>query len=172
MKSISKSFIFSLFLGLLVTISASAQNRSFSDPNVDYTFELPDERWKLVSKPSATSPNVNYVFVTAKDGDLEVRKITASDDKPTPDIIRDEEDKLQFLPGYVAGKDENFSGFLKGAIFNFEFVRSGRNMAGRFYFLRSGDTVYILRFTAYKDNLRSLRNQTDSIARTFSVKKS
>jgi len=172
MKALRSSFIIGLALGLLSAIPAAAQNRTFSDPNVEYTFEVPDERWKMVGKPSATSPNVNYVFVTAKEGDLEVRKTTARADTPTADIIRAEEDKLQFMPGYVAGKDENFSGFLKGSVFNFEFVRSGRNMAGRFYFLRSGDTVYILRFTGYTNNLRSLRSQTDSIARTFQIKKS
>ena len=79
--------------------------------------------------------------------------------------------KTQFLPGYVAGKQESFSGKLKGIIFNFEFVRSGRSMAGRYYFLRANDaTVYILRFTGQKDSLRSLRGQTDSIARSFAVK--
>jgi hypothetical protein len=44
-------------------------------------------------------------------------------------------------------------------------------MSGRFYFLKAGDTnVYVLRFTAERDKLRSIRNQTDSIARTFKVK--
>ena len=60
------------------------------------------------------------------------------------------------------------AGRLRGTIFNFEFVRAGRPMSGRFYFLKSGDsTVFVLRFTGYRDNLRSIRNQTDSIARTF-----
>ena len=88
------------------------------------------------------------------------------------DIIQDEEQKkLQFLPGFVAGKQETFSGRIKGAVFNYEYVASGRNMSGRFYFLRANDTtLYMLRFTGQKDSLRSLRNQTDSIARTFAVK--
>jgi hypothetical protein len=88
------------------------------------------------------------------------------------DIIRDEEQKLQFLPGYVAGREENFAGNLRGNIFNCEFVRAGRNMGGRYYFLRAGDTtVYVLRFTGERDRLKSLRNQTDSIARTFQIKR-
>ncbi len=45
-------------------------------------------------------------------------------------------------------------------------------MIGRFYFLKAGDnTVYVLRFTGFRDKLRSIRNQTDSIARTFALKK-
>jgi hypothetical protein len=75
------------------------------------------------------------------------------------------------LQGYVPNKEENFSGALRGNVFNYEFVRSGRNMSGRFYFLRANDTtVYILRFTGERDRLRSIRNQTDAIARTFSIK--
>ena len=90
-----------------------------------------------------------------------------------PDIIRDEEQKLQLLPGYVAGPDENFVGRLRGSVFNFEFLRSGRPMSGRFYFLRANDTtVYVLRFTGFRDKLRGIRNQTDSIGRTFEVRKS
>jgi hypothetical protein len=44
-------------------------------------------------------------------------------------------------------------------------------MSGRFYFLKADDTtVYILRFTGLRDGLRTIRNQVDSIARTFKVK--
>lgn len=150
---------------------ALAQSGSFSDPNVEYTFDLPDDRWKMTAKPSTTSPNVEYVFIDRRDGHLEVRKNTVGQDDLITDIIRSEEQKLQFLPGYVTGKEENFNGKYRGSAFNFEFVRAGRNMAGRFYFLRANPTtVYVLRFTAERDKLKSIRNQTDSIARTFSLK--
>jgi len=149
-------------------VNANAQTTTFSDPLVEYTFEVPDDRWKVVGK----TPYVNLVFGTAKEGDLEIRKVSAPANKLLTDIIREDEEKLQFLPGYVAGKEENFSGALRGSIFNFEYVKAGRNMAGRFYYLRSGESVYVLRFTAYTTNLRSLRVQTDVIARTFQIKKS
>lgn len=155
------SFAVFMFAGV-----AAAQTRTFSDPNTEFTFEIPEERWKIVTK----SP-VNLVFGTAKEGDLEIRKITALAAKPIGDVMKSEEEKLQFQPGFVAGKDENFNGALRGAIYNYEFVRSGRGMAGRFYYLRFGDTIYVLRFTGYTSNLRSLRTQTDLIARTFQVKK-
>lgn len=158
---------FALIFGLIFTLSGFAQTRTFSDPEVEFTFEIPDDRWKIVGK----SPYVNLVFNTAREGELEIRKITAPASKPISEVIRDEEQKLQFMPGYVAGKEENFSGILRGAIFNFEFVRAGRNMSGRFYFLRADDTVYVLRFTGYSDSLRSLRVQTDIIARTCQLKK-
>lgn len=151
--------------------AALAQTSTFSDPNVEYTFVLPELGWKMIVKPSSTSPNVEYVYNDRREGHLEVRKIAVNKDAYLPDVIRDEETKLQFQPGYVAGKEENFTGNLRGSVFNYEFVRSGRNMSGRFYFLRADDTtVYMLRFTGERDKLRSLRNQTDSIARTFIVK--
>ncbi|MEP7213406.1 MAG: hypothetical protein ABI791_10040 [Acidobacteriota bacterium] len=161
------------FIFLLAAVSVFAQDdRSFSDANVDYIFDIPDARWKMTVKPSMTSPNVEYVFIERNEGHLEVRKLTPPKDAFMSDIIRDEEQKLQFLPGYVAGKEENFGGFLKGTVFNFEFVRAGRPMSGRFYFLKAADgSVYLLRFTGFRDKLKTIRNQTDSIARTFSIKK-
>jgi hypothetical protein len=169
MKSYTRSLLFAAFSLLLFAGMAGAQNNrtSFTDANLEFTFEIPDERWKVVSR----SP-VSLVFTTANEGDLEIRKLTAPAATPLADLMRKEEDKLQILRGFVAGKDENFSGALRGAVYNYEFLRSGRNMAGRFYYLRSGDTVYVLRFTAYADKLRSLRTQTDLIARTFQIKKS
>lgn len=171
MKKFIISALFSVVAGMFFALSASAQIENFSDPNVDYKFDIPDPKWKMTVKPSATSPNVEFVNVDRNDGHLEVRKLNAPSTKILTDVISDEEQKLQFLPGYVAGKEESFSGRLNGTVFNFEFVRAGRPMSGRFYFLRSGDTVFVLRFTGYRDKLRSIRNQTDSIARTFEVAK-
>lgn len=172
MKVTRASILFSLALSLLPGASAFGQIGPFSDPNAEYTFDVPDERWKMTAKPSATKPNVEYVFIDRNDGHLEVRKLSVAKGALLADIMRDEELKLQFLPGYVAGRDENFSGRLRGSIFNFEFVRGGRPMSGRFYFLRANDnTIYVLRFTGYRDRLRSIRNQTDSIGRTFDLRK-
>ncbi|HKX84019.1 MAG TPA: hypothetical protein VJL58_07365 [Pyrinomonadaceae bacterium] len=167
MKTKKKSLLCLVFALAALAGSSAAQKGTFSDPNLEFTFEIPDDRWKVIGKSPAT-----VVFGTSREGELEVRKLTAPATKPLGEVIKDEEQKLQFQPGFVAGKDENFSGALRGAVYNYEFVRSGRPMAGRFYFLRSGDTVYVLRFTAYTSNLRSLRTQTDVIARTFQVKKS
>ncbi|MEO7658632.1 MAG: hypothetical protein ABIV48_03365 [Pyrinomonadaceae bacterium] len=168
MKSIKYSSILLVALMLAAGLAVFAQGDTFNDAHVDYSFALPEQKWKMTVKPSATSPNVEYVYGDRYDGHLEVRKITVAKDAILTDVIRDEELKLQFRPGYVSGKEENFSGKLRGSIFNFEYVAAGRNMSGRFYFLKGADTtVYILRFTGQKDSLRSLRNQTDSIARTF-----
>jgi hypothetical protein len=165
-----KRIVLLLGLSLLAWTAGSAQD-TFSDPNVDYTFMLPEAGWKVIAKPSATSPNVEYVYNDRREAHLSIRKLSVAKDAYLTDVIRDEEQKAQFLPGYVAGKEENFTGNLKGNVFNFEYISSGRNASGRYYFLRADNTtVYILRFTGDRDRLKSIRNQTDSIARTFAVK--
>jgi len=165
--------LFSITVGLLFAVSAFAQTETFSDANVDYTFNLPEATWKQTVKPSTTSPNVEYVYGDRSNGRLEVRRILIQADDMLADVIKTVEQSLQFQPGYVAGKQEEFKGSLGGKVFNYEYINSGRNMSGRFYFLKADDkTVYVLRFTGQRDKLRSVRNQTDSIARTFSLKKS
>lgn len=167
MKLNKLSFIFVIFAGLFMSVQSLAQNATFSDPNVEYTFDIPEANWIMIGK----SPNVEYVYVDKKDGYFEVRKLTLKAGETMADAISSEEQKLQFLPGYVAGKEENFQGKYGGKAFNFEYVRSSRNMSGRYYFLKANDTtVYMLRFTGYRDKLRSIRNETDLIARTFKLK--
>jgi len=172
MKLNKFALLFSVVLGLFVALPVVSQTDTFSDPNAEYTFSVPDPQWKMTSKPTAISPNVEYVFKDRQDGHLEVRKITPKPDALLTETIRDEENRLQFLTGYVTGKEEQFVGKLKGMVFNYEFVKSGRNMSGRFYFLKTdSNSVYLLRFTGERDKLRAIRNFTDSIARTFEINK-
>jgi hypothetical protein len=156
-----------LFAGVVVF----GQGKAFSDPNAEYTFDIPDERWKMTVKPSATNRSVEMVYVDRNDGHFEVRKLSFPTGKQMEDVVREEETKLQFNPGYVPGKEENFRGKLGGTVFNFEYVKAGRPMSGRFYFLQADNSVYVLRFTGFRDKLRSIRNQTDMIGRTFEILK-
>lgn len=172
MKAVKRFFLFFALVFAFAATSAFAQSETFADANVEYTFALPEANWKMTAKPSQTSPNVEYVYDERQSGHLEIRKLAVKQDQTLSDLIRDEEAKLQFLPGYVAGKEETFKGTLDGKVFNYEFVRAGRNMNGRFYFLKANETtVYVLRFVGIGDKLKSIRNQTDSIARTFDLKK-
>jgi hypothetical protein len=170
MRRISTALVVSVWAIFAVAVPAFAQESVFSHPDVNYSFSVPDAKWRITGRPSATSPNVELVYGDRRDGHLEVRKLTVAKNAILYDVIQDEESKHQFLRGFVAGKDENFAGKLRGTVFNFEYVQDGRNMSGRHYFLRANETtVYVLRFTGPKDGLRTIRNQTDSIARTFGV---
>lgn len=167
-----KKLIFTFALSFVFAVCALAQSSTFSDTNVDFTFELPEPIWKMVVKPTAGNPNVEYAYGDRLDGHLEIRKVSIRETELVSELIqRDQEQKLQFLPGYVAGKEEPFAGTFKGRAFNYEFTRFGKPMSGRFYYLKTDDTtVFVLRFTGLKDKLRLIRNQTDSIARTFKMK--
>jgi hypothetical protein len=170
MKKNKNSLLVIAITLLMASLPAFAQ-QSFSDINVDYSFNVPDEKWKMTVKPSKSSPNVEYVYGDRFDGHLEVRRLTVEKDSLLTDAVENEEQKLRFRPGFVAGRQENFTGKLRGSIFNFEYVAAGKNMSGRYYFLRANDTtIYVLRFSGQKDSLRSLQPQTDSIARSFAVK--
>lgn len=172
MKGKNLSLLLSLFICLTACVGVMGQTETYSDPNLEYTFEIPDERWKVTLRPSATNNTVEMVFVDRTDGHLEIRKVSSPRATSWADVVREEEIKQQFLQNYVAAKEEKFAGKLSGPVFNFEYTRAGRAMSGRFYFLRSGDNVYILKFTGFRDKLRSIRNQTDIIARTFDLPKS
>lgn len=171
MKKLSTSLAILFAVFVFGSAVVFAQGERFSDPFVEYSFDIPDPKWKMTAKPTEANPAVEYVYVDRNDGHLAVRKTTAPQNALMSDIIREEEQKLQFMRGYVSGKEERFAGKLSGAVFNFEFVERGRPKSGRYYFLRSGTTVYILRFTGYTAKLRSIQHQTDSIARTFEAKK-
>jgi hypothetical protein len=167
-----KQFIFSAAFSLMFAMFAFAQSQTFTDVNVEYTFELPEPLWKIVAKPSAGNPNVEFAYGDRLDGHLEVRKLPIKEGEVVSDLVqRDQEQKLQFIPGYVAGKEEPFVGNYRGRVFNYEFIKFGKPMSGRFYYLKADDnTVYVLRFTGLRDKLRLIRNQIDSISRTFKMK--
>lgn len=160
-----------LLASLICSIGASAQTVNFCDDDVDYVFDIPNPTWRITIRPSASNPNVEMVFGDRTNGLMEVRRLNSRSTELMSEVIEREEEKLKFLQGYVRGTEENFAGFLRGSVFNFEFVRSGRNMAGRYYFLRADEaTVFVVRFGGLKDQLMTIRNQTDLIARTFNLR--
>ena len=67
-----KNAALGLCLVLLVTGVVAAQEGTFTDPSVEYSFVLPEAGWKMIVRPSATSPNVEYVFNDRRQGHLEL----------------------------------------------------------------------------------------------------
>ena len=171
MKHKKLAVLLAVALSVLYALPASAQN-TYSDPNADYTFSIPDDKWKVTGKPTAALPNMDMVWGDRSEGSMEVRKLTVPKDQTLVQLMHgSEENKYSFLRGFVAGKDETFSGKLRGSVFNYEYVAAGKAMAGRNYYMRANETtVYLLKFFGPKDNIRGVRNQADIIARTFGVK--
>lgn len=147
--------------------SSNSQTKTFAE----FSFDLPNATWRVIS--AKDEPETELVYGDRSDGFLEIRKLSMVSNATLAETIdREQNQKLQFLPNFVNGKEENFKGSLNGKVANYEFTKSGNPMIGRAYFLQADDkTVYVLRFTGDRDKLRLIRNQTDSIARTFKVKK-
>ena len=163
--------VFSLALLVLVIQVASAQ-QTYSNEKLEYTFDLPSATWRAIVDADAAHEHPEFVYGDRLDGYLTIRKEVVDAGMTPAQLSRSDQDqKLHFLPGFVPGKEEPFNGRLDGVTMSYEFVRSGKPMLGRTYYLQADNrTIYALRFTGLKDKLGRIRNQTDLIARTFKLK--
>lgn len=164
-------FTFSLVLLVVLAQVVSAQ-QTYTHDQVDYTFELPSTMWRTIVEPDPAHENPEFVYGDRLDGHLTIRKeIVDAGTSASQLAQRDADLKLRFLPGFVQGKEEPFKGRLEGVMLSYEYVRSGKPMLGRTYYLQVDNrTIYAVRFTGLKDKLSRIRNQTDLIARTFKIK--
>src|SRR6478672_3769409 len=159
-----------IVIGLMV--SAAFAQQLYTHDKIDYTFELPSPTWKVILEPDAAHEHPEFVYGDRLDGYLTIRKEIVDAGITAAELARrDMDQKLRFLPGFVEGKQEPFNGRLDGVTVSYEFVRTGKPMLGRTYYLQADNrTIYALRFTGLRDKLSRIRNQTDLIARTFKLK--
>jgi hypothetical protein len=157
---------------LLSSVSALAQTETFTDANVDYALELPSATWRLIEKPDTDHALAGFIYGDRMDGYLQIRKEVVDAGVTPKDMAQRESDqKLRFLPGFIEGKSEDFSGRMQGRAFNYEFTSAGKPMTGRIYYLQADNrTIYVLRFTGLRDRLGRIRNQMDIIARSLRLK--
>jgi hypothetical protein len=162
---------FALVLMALMAPVALAQ-QTYTHDKVDYSFELPSPTWRAINEPDAAHEHPEFVYGDRLDGYLTIRKEVVDAGTTAGELARRDQDlKLRFLPGFVEGKQEPFNGRLDGVTISYEFVRTGKPMLGRTYYLQVDNrTIYALRFTGLRDKLSRIRNQTDLIARTFKIK--
>jgi hypothetical protein len=162
---------FVLVTFVLMTPVALAQ-QVYTHDKVDYSFDIPSATWRSILEPDAAHEHPEFVYGDRLDGYLTIRKeIVDAGTSPTELARRDQDLKLRFLPGFVEGKTDSFNGRLDGVTMSYEFVRTGKPMLGRTYYLQADSrTIYALRFTGLRDKLSRIRNQTDLIARTFKIK--
>ena len=163
--------VFALVL-LASVVSVVNGQQVFTSDKTDYILELPSAQWRSISEADAEHEHVEFVNGDRLEGHLRIRRETLDAGTAVADVARrDLDQKLRFLPGFVEGKEEKFAGHLNGITITYEFVRTGKPMMGRIYYLQADNrTVYALRFTGLKDRLARIRNQTDLISRSFRVK--
>lgn len=157
---------------LAVSYSLAGAQEVFTSDKIDYSIELPSATWRVISEPDAAHEHLEFVYGDRLEGHLQIRKeAVESGTTPTDLARRDRDQKLRFFPGFVEGKEEKFSGRLNGVAVSYEYVRTGKPMMGRIYYLQADNrTIYALRFTGLRDRLTRIRNQTDVIARSFKLK--
>ena len=165
------TLLFSLVV-LALMVSAVAAQQTYSNDKIEYTFDLPSPTWRTIVDPDAAHEHPEFVFGDRLDGYLTIRKEVVDAGTTPSQLARSDQDlKLRFLPGFVPGKEEPFNGRLDGVTTSYEYVRSGKTMIGRTYYLQADNrTIYALRFTGLREKLSRIRNQTDLIARTFKLK--
>lgn len=75
-----------------------------------------------------------------------------------------------YSSGFINSSIEPFAGKLHGVKVAYEYVRGGALVGAQTYYLQANNrTIYVLRFTAPPDVLKGIRDQIESIARSFSV---
>ncbi len=151
---------------------AAAQTQQFTSDKAEFTLELPSPTWRAVSEPNDINQHTEFIYGDRSDGYLRVRKEVVDAGTTAAALAdRDQDQKLRFQAGYVEGKEEKFAGRLNGVMISYEYTVGGKPMLGRIYYLEADNrTIYALRFTGARDKLSRIRNQTDLIARSFSLK--
>jgi len=159
-----------VLVGLMMPPALAQQ--LYTHDKVEYSFELPSTTWRSITEPDAAHEHPEFVYGDRLDGYLTIRKEVVEAGTTPGDVAqRDQDLTLRFLPGFVQGKQDPFNGRLDGVTMSYEFVRAGKPMQGRTYYLQGDNrTIYSLRFTGLRDKLNRIRNQTDLIARTFKLK--
>lgn len=163
---------FLVLMGVVGGCSIATAQQIYTNDQAGYSLELPSATWKVISEPDAAHEHAEFVNGDRLDGYLQIRKeVVEADTTPTVLAHRDLDQKLRFLPGFVEGKEETFKGRLSGVTVSYEFVKTGKPMMGRIYYLQADNrTIFALRFTGARDKLARIRNQTDLIARSFQLK--
>jgi hypothetical protein len=163
-----KAFLVLTFIAAACSI-AVAQHTYSGD---EYTLELPSSQWQVISEPDAAHEHAEFVYGDRLSGYLQIRKeVVEAGTTPSELARRDMDQKLRFLPGFVEGKEEKFSGRLDGVTVSYEYIKTGKPMMGRIYYLQADNrTIYALRFSGLRDKFAQIRNHTDFIARSFKLK--
>lgn len=165
-------FFLAAFSSPATHLSANVQEHSYSSPKVNYVVDFPSAVWRLIEEPDDIHQHAEFVYGDRNDGYLRIRKEVLEEGLTVKEFaLRDQDQKVRFLPGYVDGKEEPFTGRLPGVTISYEYTQAGKPMAGRSYYLQGdSNSVFVLRFTGMRDKLLRIRNQTDLIARSLKLK--
>lgn len=165
-----------LFLLTVTLAPAALAQEVFEDPEGKYSLTLPAGWLGIINRDSLGRSDVNIVYRNNENGSLKLRRVDNVD--ASTDIMEfareDENNTVRFRPSYNKLSMEKFlAGTGKeGVLLAYDYNNAaGQPFTGRVYYLKLNDTtIYVLTFTGRKNILGTLRNQTDSIARSLKIK--
>jgi len=161
-----------ILIAVLFPIAAKAHTWPYTDEAGDYVLEVPSAKWRAIKVPSVVNPRTQFRYGERSPIHLRIRRELVDANMSPADLIhRKQRSDRVFLRGYVKGKSESFAGQLNGAKYHYEYIKTGKPMAGLIYYLEADNRItYRLEFTGPADELRSLSDQTEFIARSFRLR--
>src|SRR5919108_6437986 len=134
----STKILFICLFVLTVAGLAVAQEYTYSNAKLKYAVEFPSGTWKLITEPDEIHQHAEFVYGDRTQGYLRIRKEALDEGLTINEFaLRDQDERMRFFPGFVAGKGEPFSGRLSGRTVSYEYTQAGKPMVGRNYYLQA-----------------------------------
>ncbi|MCS6803794.1 MAG: hypothetical protein RMM98_17440 [Acidobacteriota bacterium] len=152
--------------------AAHAQDREFIHPDGRYAITLKEGWEEVISKDGAGNTVVDIIFENRERGVLRIRERRRDQDIAPQELAqRDQETSIRFRPGFVQGSIEPFNHKeYPGALLTFDFAYGGRPKTAFYYYLKiDANSYYMLQFEGHPQVLKTMRNRTDLMARSFRV---
>lgn len=173
--TLTVTFITSSLVATILPSATRDQAYTFTNRSVDYVIEFPSSKWRVLPSSGIVSARTRTAFMYADGGRVRllVRKKLVDASTTPSDMVRRRQTWDRHLAGYVLIKEESFTGRLSGSKFAYEYTRGGKPMTAVIYYLEADNrTIFSLLFRGPRDGMENLRNQADSIARSFRLKRS
>jgi hypothetical protein len=170
----SRILVFSTIaiFAILFPSTLMSQTRTYTAENLNYVLVLPSSQWRVITVPGIANDSTQFRYDDGGPVHLRIRRELVNAGVTVADLIeRQQTLHRSSLRGYVKEKVEPVAGHLKGARYAYEYVKQGKPTARVIYYLEGNNrVVYRLEFAGSPDLLRNLSEQTDFIARSFSLK--
>jgi hypothetical protein len=150
--------------------AVAPEEQSYTDIDGRFELALPP-KWEAVSYQDGTGKaRVDIIYRDRAFGLLKITNENLPDKTDIKSFIQMEIDQnLRFRPAYVFNNIERFVGqHLRGELLQYDFSQAGQPKKGRNYYLTNNNAnLWVLRFTGNRNAFSPLRNESDSIARSF-----
>lgn len=162
-------FLIAISIEAFFPSAAPSQTKPYTHRTPGYVLDLPSAKWRTIR---AAHPSTEFRYGERSPIHLRIRReLVEAKVSPADLVQRQQRSDRVFLRGYVKGKDESFAGRLSGAKYPYEYIRSGKPVAGLIYYLEADNRIiYRLEFTGPPEKLRNLSDQTEFIARSFRLR--